>query len=155
MGLDMYLEGRRYIWDPNIAPAGSIDGDINTTIQKMIPNISGFRVKGVTVELMYWRKANAIHRWFVDNCQDGTDDCRDALVSKDQLIQLRNLCQQVIANPETGPEFLPTMDGFFFGRTEHDEYYIKTICNTAEVLTRIIDNPEFDSNWDLYYHSSW
>ena len=28
-------------------------------------------------QIASWRKANAIHKWFVDNVQDGVDDCGD------------------------------------------------------------------------------
>ena len=44
---------------------------------------------------MYWRKANQIHKWFVDHCQDGIDDCREAYVSDEQLEELLNLCKKV------------------------------------------------------------
>ena len=44
-------------------------------------------------EVMYWRKANAIHKWFVDNVQGGEDDCREYPVSNDQLIELRDTCK--------------------------------------------------------------
>ena len=31
---------------------------------------------GQEVCVAYWRKANAIHSWFVENCQDGVDECQ-------------------------------------------------------------------------------
>lgn len=31
--------------------------------------------KNIIEQVGYWRKANAIHKWFVDNIQDGEDDC--------------------------------------------------------------------------------
>lgn len=52
---------------------------------------------GVCLTIGYWRKANQIHKWFVENCQDGVDECqRSNPISKDQLLELRSLCQQVI-----------------------------------------------------------
>ncbi len=44
----------------------------------------------------YWRKANAIHRWFVENVQNGVDDCDIYVVTKEQLETLRNTCQTVL-----------------------------------------------------------
>ena len=38
-------------------------------------------------EVGYWRKANQIHKWFVDNVQDGVDDCGEYKVTKEQLIE--------------------------------------------------------------------
>ena len=36
-------------------------------------------------EMLYWRKANAIHDWFVDNIQGGEDDCNAYNLSIDYL----------------------------------------------------------------------
>lgn len=43
-----------------------------------------------------WRKANHIHKWFVDNVQDGVDDCGTYEVSKEQLEELLDICKKVI-----------------------------------------------------------
>ena len=47
-------------------------------------------------EIAYWRKANQIHKWFVDNVQDGVDDCRDYLVTKEKIQELINICNQIL-----------------------------------------------------------
>lgn len=44
----------------------------------------------------YWRKANQIHNWFVQNVQGGEDDCKFYEVSQSKLIELRDTCQKVI-----------------------------------------------------------
>lgn len=47
----------------------------------------------------YWRKANAIHRWFVENVQDGEDDCDyHREVTAEDLKELRALCIDVVEN---------------------------------------------------------
>ena len=47
----------------------------------------------------YWRKANAIHNWFVDNVQDGIDDCcYHNEVTKEILEELLDTCTQVYKN---------------------------------------------------------
>ena len=44
-------------------------------------------------EIAYWRKANMIHNWFVEHCQDGIDECQPRYsVSKEQLEELLNDC---------------------------------------------------------------
>ncbi len=43
----------------------------------------------------YWRKANAIHKWFVDNVQNEVDDCDYYEVSKEQLEDLLSICIEV------------------------------------------------------------
>ena len=45
----------------------------------------------------YWRKANEIHNWFVDNIQDGIDDCDyHNEVTEEMLELLRAICIAVI-----------------------------------------------------------
>jgi hypothetical protein len=46
-------------------------------------------------EVCYWRKANQIHKWFVDNVQGGVDDCGEYLVTEDELDELRELCKKL------------------------------------------------------------
>lgn len=43
-----------------------------------------------------WRKANHIHKWFVDNVQDGVDDCGMYEATKEQLEELLDICNKVI-----------------------------------------------------------
>ena len=52
-------------------------------------------------DVAYWRKANAIHKWFEDHCADGEiENCRDYYVSKEQLEELLNTCKHVIASSQ-------------------------------------------------------
>lgn len=46
--------------------------------------------------VMYWRKANAIHKWFVDNVQNGEDDCGLYEVEWEQLVELRDICKRIV-----------------------------------------------------------
>lgn len=43
-----------------------------------------------------WRKANAIHRWFVDNVQAEQDNCAVYEVDLQDLRKLRDTCQKVL-----------------------------------------------------------
>jgi len=54
-------------------------------------------------ELGYWRKANAIHAWFVKNVQNGIDECQEANVTREQLTELKSLCERVIAGTKLVP----------------------------------------------------
>ena len=45
----------------------------------------------------YWRKANAIHNWFVQNVQNGEDNCAEYPVSKEQLQELLQTCVKVVS----------------------------------------------------------
>ena len=136
MGLDMYLY--RYI-----TPKGRVIVDGRELID----------VTQIRQEIAYWRKANAIHKWFVDNIQGGCDDCEVYIVSKSKLIQeLYSIVKEVLNNKERAKELLPTTGGFFFGSTEYDGMYFEDLKYTKGVLEEILQDGE-DCNY--YYYSSW
>ena len=51
-------------------------------------------------EVGYWRKANAIHRWFVENVQDGNDDQKEYRVSEEQMKRLLDAVNKVLTASE-------------------------------------------------------
>lgn len=51
----------------------------------------------VSEEAGYWRKANAIHKWFVENVQNGEDDCGEYHVSHEQMQELLDRVNKVLA----------------------------------------------------------
>lgn len=103
----------------------------------------------------YWRKANAIHNWFVENVQDGEDDCEyHRPVTKEDLETLFELCREVLADHSKANELLPNRQGFFFGSYEYDEWYFKDIQYTADLCEQLIRDFDFE-NYNLYYCSSW
>lgn len=106
-------------------------------------------------EVGYWRKANAIHKWFVDNVQDGIDDCDyHREVTKEDLEELRDVCKAVLEKPSRAKNLLPTQGGFFFGSTEHDEWYIESLKNTIEICEQALATTDFEKQM-IYYVSSW
>lgn len=161
MGLDMYLNARRYISPYSYDEKSRSEQSVGTDIAKLIgldaSSIGGDssseagRVVGVEIRLMYWRKANAIHGWFVREVQESEDDCKEHLVIRDKLVELRDLCALAIANQD--PSLLPPQNGFFFGSQEADDWYWDGLERTKSQLTKIIDN--LGSEWDVYYQSSW
>ena len=140
MGLDMYLEGEKYLWR----------GDAGEKLSEQLPEFNGFRIKKVRAEVAYWRKANQIHSWFVQNVQNGTDDCGDYEVSREQLTTLLNLCKKAL-NTKDHTLLEPT-DGFFFGGTDIDEWYWANLKETVTQLKAVLKLPKEIA---IYYHSSW
>jgi hypothetical protein len=63
---------------------------------KPVSGIQTDRISAVEEEVMYWRKANHIHAWFVQNVQNGQDDCKEYFVDFDQIFELLVLCKKVI-----------------------------------------------------------
>ena len=155
MGLDMYLTAEKYMskyFDP-------ADGEKITKINEIF-NLDGdddrdYSAQSVIFRVAYWRKANAIHQWFVENVQGGVDECQKAHVEREQLEKLLDLCKQILEKPKKAEELLPTQSGFFFGSTGYGEYYMQDIANTVDRLTKILNDPIFKSGMDFYYQASW
>lgn len=149
MGLDMYLSAEKYQW----GSAGDEPTDMTKAVNTVL-DTKGKQVSSVRIWACDWRKANAIHAWFVKNVQDGEDNCQRYEVSVKQLYELVELCKEVLADRSKAEELLPTQEGFFFGDTKYDEYYFDDLRDTIEKLTPFITDPEWES-WDFYYQSSW
>ena len=143
MGLDMYLNAKRFLWHT--------EDVVGEKVAEALPELEGKRVKEIIAEAMYWRKSNQIHKWFVDNVQNGTDDCGSYYVSREQLAELRELILEVLETRKTSK--LPPSQGFFFGSDQVDEYYWADLTSTAAGLEKILE--EFPKEWDFEYHSSW
>jgi len=93
----MYLNKRFYVENWEHTPLDKRHEIIILQGEKVRTDIPADKISEVICNVMYWRKANAVHRWFVENCQDGNDDCREAYVSQEQLEELRNICERVLA----------------------------------------------------------
>ncbi len=183
MGLDQYLSKKIYIganYEHN-----NVQGTIELTKgQGNKPvKVDLKKVSYIIEEAAYWRKSNQIHQWFVQNVQDGNDDCKDYYVSREQLKELVELCKTVlqtaktvdgqvwngttwtqkdgevheykeglvIVNQEEIEELLPTASGFFFGSTDYDEYYMKDLQDTINMLEPLLE----DEDGEYEYSSSW
>lgn len=186
MGLDSYLTKRHYVknWD-HMNPEELHQITVKKN-KKAVPHINPKKISYVIVDCAYWRKANAIHEWFVQNCQEGQDDCKEYWVSRAQLQELYDACVLVrdnsklvegkiqngykfengkqvpimengklVEDSSIAEELLPTAEGFFFGSTNYDQYYIDDINDTIKMLGKELaidygkDEPEY------YYRASW
>jgi hypothetical protein len=135
MGLDMYLSKRTYL-DAERREAMGLDERMSYLVQV----------------IGYWRKANAIHRWFVEQVQGGTDDCRAYQVTREQLHELLDRVEQVLVRPELAPTLLPTEEGFFFGTTRYDESYWADMEETQRIVREALSDERVSS---FEYCASW
>ena len=105
-------------------------------------------------EVAYWRKANAIHNWFITNYAT-VDDCTPISLTKQDLYVLRELCIKVldVHTTDYAEEMLPPASGFFFGGTEIDEWYWQNIKETIDLLNKAIDCSTDDAMFE--YQASW
>ena len=155
MGLDMYLYRESYVenWEHN-NDKHKVSVKFNG---KNHPYINPDKVAYIREDVGYWRKANAIHDWIVQNCADGVDECQHITVSGEQLIELRDTCQKVLDDNSIAEELLPTSTGFFFGGIEYDEWYFKGLKDTIDIINNALvdDVPKGMCTPSYIYLASW
>ena len=165
MGLDMYLSAKKNVEKVNwqaLRDNEELSYDSPEVVSPLWKNIVDVAdmadvatdIYGVNVEVVcaYWRKANQIHKWFVDNVQGGNDNCGEYYVSHEKLKELLDLVNRALA--ERNPSLLQPRAGFFFGSYDIDEWYWNDLKNTKTKLERIFALPEM-SKLSFYYTSSW
>lgn len=152
MGLDMYLHKKTYVkhWQ---SPKNKEQNSI-TIRGKAAEEIDPNKISTIEEEVMYWRKDNQIHAWFVDNVQGGVDDCKEYLVTREELEKLQSIIGEVLNDPKKAPDLLPTREGFFFGSYDYDDDYFEGLKETQKALTEILAKP-ISFGADYYYSSSW
>lgn len=146
MGLDMYLNKHYFVSNDTDA----VDNVLSDT------KVGDLPIKEIVCEAMYWRKANWIHQWFVENVQNGNDDCRNYQVYFETLKKLYSqICESI---DKKSSDLFPTQSGFFFGSTDVDEYYWDCMEYTKEGLKKLIEDHSKENNriysW-FSYQSSW
>lgn len=179
MGLDMYLYRKTYVKNWKHMTEG----------EKTKITLKGDRAKGIdpkkisviVEEYGYWRKANAIHQWFVDNVQEGEDDCGEYPVSEDDLRNLLWLVTKVLESSklvdgevnngytfEKGKEKAIIQKGKVMENTNLAEELLPTSSGfffggtnydqwyyeDLEYTKELLENALKDGG-DFYYHSSW
>jgi hypothetical protein len=154
MGLDMYLTAKRYLWsgseqDQKIAKKLAELVDVEPDFELRFKGAS-FCPKQVVIDAMYWRKANMIHQWFVENVQEGEDNCEEYYVPREDLETL--LAECVNALTTRNGDILPPKSGFFFGSTEINEWYWQDLEDTVQGLEKALTLSE---DWDFAYRASW
>lgn len=163
MGLDMFLTKKTYVknWD-HYPPEKKTTVSITLGGEKH-PTINPEKVSFIIEEAAYWRKFNALHNWFVENCGNGEDDCKEIYISHDDLKNLHEVIKEVSEllenkdeNLDRILELLPPTSGFFFGSTEIDEGYESDVNETLDILNEILkDTSDGLLNGNYYYKASW
>lgn len=168
MGLDQYLNVSRSEsnWNFEVDERGEND-KYNKIIDIMgLDKARLERHPSIKIEYtaIYWRKANQIHGWFVENLGEGEDTCQEMYVPRTSLVQLQNTCLRLLEAKsldvdnleELATELLPPTGGFFFGTYEIDEWYWGDIQHTYDSLTELLNEiPEGDWNHTITYQASW
>lgn len=167
MGLDMYLYTKKYMSKYNNEEKAA---EIRALFPE-VPKVDNLESVEVKFEVGYWRKANHIHKWFVENVQEGEDDCGEYYVSREDLMKLKDACINTNKyldsceriHDEQNQEYytfevdeekieLQTQSGFFFGETEYDKWYYENNIDTIKIIDNCL---LLSGEWEFEYHSSW
>lgn len=184
MGLDMYLSKKTYVkrWEHKTP-----EEQYEVSVKKggvTYPNVNPERISYVTEEITYWRKANQIHGWFVENTEEIVDNVK-YYVTRENLEELLSTCKQVldllnkskktttqvVAGWRNGEEYkedvevyedvddimdlLPPTQGFFFGSYEVDDWYKEQIVDTITALENELSIESDDYGAEYEYYASW
>ena len=155
MGLDMYLYKTKRVKDYTAEDYSDVEDAVSefSSVEDLKEKVSSIGLKKVG----YWRKANQIHSWFVENCQSGIDECQMEEVTKQNIEELLIICLDIIKNKddeELAKSELPTQNGFFFGSTEYDSDYYEDIKDTIKIIQNVLNTTDFEKEVVLY-RSSW
>lgn len=189
MGLDMYLEARLRTYNCkwyDKKEKQKREVKINEQIRKVLPEMyktNNLNYIEITFEVGYWRKANQIHNWFVQNVQEGKDDCEEYSVSREQLKELRDICKKIvkkavlkdgmITNGYTckNGKMTPILEkGKYIANPDDLEAIMPTksgfffggtdydeyYLNDIKQTVKILDKClKLPEDWDFYYRASW
>lgn len=152
---------------------------------KVVKSINPNKIAYIVEEAGYWRKANAIHKWFIRNSDEdsrtidvGGEDLQELLDTVNKVIAGSKLIDGKVHNGTTwtkeqgevknfedgkiiedstlAEELLPTTSGFFFGGTDYDQYYIADLEHTKEVLEEALKGCGVDGYYpEFEYNASW
>ena len=92
----------------------------------------------------YFRKVNFIYKYFQFKLVD--EQC---FIEKEDLLDIIERCEQVLADDTKAEELLPTQCGFFFGSTDYDDYYFDNVADCKKQMEHLLE--DFDDNTDIIY----
>ena len=183
MGLDMYLEASYSIRayrrptdadyeamregkEVKVEKSRELENAINAIGFQDAPIDHAYNHFQYVFPIITWRKANAIHKFFVDEVQEGNDNCERHYVAREKLQELLDRITTIldiktpVAREMKAEELLPTdIEGCFFGSKEYDDWYYENLEDTKKTLEKVFEYEEkasagrcFDN---FYYQSSW
>ncbi len=150
MGLDMYLYKKTFI------------GFGNEMVLKVKKDNVWIELKSHSISYISeivgeWRYSNQIHKWFVDNCQGGVDDCNRYKVLLSQLKDLKIACEEVLSKRDynISKTVLPTLEGPGFGDIDYQDEYYDDIEQTLDILEDVTNQKENGLFVTFEYQSWW
>lgn len=96
-------------------------------------------------EIAYWRKANQIHKWIVDNIQNGIDDCNYYYITKEKIQELVDICNDILKQIKLIDGKVLMRDYWNYNENEKThilEYGIGKIIDKQEICEKLLPTQE-------------
>lgn len=158
MGLDMYMFKCKV---PAYLAARSRKSKIVRLCQEVLDNMEDGEPLSENACLVdYWRKANQIYGWFLNNTMVKCDEPGPYQIKWEELLELKAVCKQVLdfgvgmdgmPVAVTCEKLLPTVEGPFWGSTEYDECYLEDVLSTYNLLDDLLGTSDWDNEVILLY----
>lgn len=148
MGLDQWLTKKYYIgacYEHNGVSGNDFEitrttidhrkkekPELVRTVKFPIENLEDIKYR-----IGYWRKSNHIHKWFVDNVQNGTDDCNEYTVEPELLKKLLSDCRATLEAYKKAKEVVKERN-----RLASDEKIIQLLFNDEIYADNVADITE-------------
>lgn len=111
--------------------------------------------------IVYWRKSNQIHGWFVRRFP-GFDNCSEVAITKDDMVSLLSDIMSCVNEiicigyaDEVCKTRLPTMKGFFFGLTDHGDWYAEDLFESLRKVLHCIHMMTKHPDSKFTYTANW
>lgn len=99
----------------------------------------------------YFRKVNFIFDYFAEKGK--MEEEYFAWIDKDDVEDIIDRCDKVLADHSLADKLLPTQSGPFFGSTEYDEWYFLKVKNARKQMKGLLKF--FDKGYNMYVIFSW
>lgn len=137
MGLDMYLNGKKYFWSTD------------TPVKE-----DGYELKEKELRIGYWRKHPNLHGFIVEQFAGGDDNCEPISLDRARI-------EKIIDYIKSGDIRKAKVKGFFFGSSYDDEdetYNDKLDAETIETFEKAlswVEQKEPLVSRHIEYQASW
>jgi len=130
MGLDMWLVRETYVGAEyehrRVTGVVDITVDTGTGSEEKL-DVDFSKISSISEHVGYWRKANAIHNWFIEECAHGEEDTMRVYVPKEKLHELYNLCDLVLKGSVT-------QDGQLHAGTSYSNGEVKELYEPGQII---------------------
>jgi hypothetical protein len=133
MGLDMYLDGEKFLWTNWENPSAN-------------PKEDGFDIKTKTLRIGYWRKHPNLHGFIVETFAEGKDECQEIGLSAEDIYTIMNAIKD---------GSLPHTTGFFFGKSEGTAEEAAEDLEIFSSALSWLETKEQGVSRSIIYRASW